>query len=232
MQIINSNLLDKNRREKLKSILEEIFNMEENKQIINDIKGIKLVEPGILHSSSSGRIIDDYIVLPVDKIGDIINNFDEECQIIKSNILHEISHIKLKKVLPRLHKMHQKALEKEDYIMGFTIDIYIEYLTHLESTQYETEKMIDKYMKSINDYNWNFLDYISKIYLIKHSGYIIARAEDARVKEKNYISNFKNIKLRKEIENIQKLLKNIKREDNYTALLPLENIVKKYISND
>lgn len=232
MQIINSNLLDKNRREKLKSILEEIFNMEENKQIINDIKGIKLVEPGILHSSSSGRIIEDFIVLPADKIGDIVNNYNEECQIIKSNILHEISHVKLKKELPQLHEMHQNALVKEDFITGFTIGIYIEYLTHLESTKHETEKMIDQYMQSINDYNWNFQEDISKINFIKHSGYIIARAEDDRVKEKNYISNFKNIKLKKEIENIQKLLKHIKREDNYDTLLPLENIVKQYISND
>lgn len=91
--------------------------------------------------------------------------------------------------------------------------------------------MIDQYLKSINDYNWDFSDDTSKIYLVKHAGYIIARAEDERVKNKNYILNLKNEILRKEIKKIQDILDNTKIEDNYNQLLPIENIVRKYITN-
>lgn len=151
---------------------------------------------------------------------------------IKSNIIHEIYHMKLKRILPKIHKKHKEAYNNEDFITSFTIVIYIEYLTHLESSKYETEKMIDQYLKSINDYNWDFSDDTSKIYLVKHAGYIIARAEDERVKNKNYILNLKNEILRKEIKKIQDILDNIKIEDNYNQLLPIENIVRKYITNE
>ena len=97
--------------------------------------------------------------------------------------------------------------------------------------------MIDQYLKSINNYNWDFSDDISKIYLVKHAGYIIARAKDERdkdkrVKDKSYISNLKNPRVREEIKKIQDILDNIKIEDDYNQLLPIENIVRKYITNE
>lgn len=179
MQIINDNLLDKERKEKLKELIEEIIQIKDIEECIQDIKGIKIIEENILHKDISASIKDGYIIIPINKIGNII-----------------------------------------------------EYLTHLESSKYETEKMIDQYLKSINDYNWDFSDDTSKIYLVKHAGYIIARAEDERVKNKNYILNLKNEILREEIKNIQDILDNIKIEDNYKQLLPIENIVRKYITNE
>ena len=92
--------------------------------------------------------------------------------------------------------------------------------------------MIDQYLKSINNYNWDFSDDISKIYLVKHAGYIIARAKDERVKDKSYISNLKNPRVREEIKKIQDILDNIKIEDDYNQLLHIENIVRKYITNE
>lgn len=231
MQIINDNLLDKERKEKLKELIEEIIQIKDIEECIQDIKGIKIIEENILHKDISASIKDGYIIIPINKIGNITEN-SEEINLIKSNIIHEIYHMKLKRILPKIHKKHKEAYNNEDFITSFTIVIYIEYLTHLESSKYETEKMIDQYLKSINDYNWDFSDDTSKIYLVKHAGYIIARAEDERVKNKNYILNLKNEILRKEIKKIQDILDNIKIEDNYNQLLPIENIVRKYITNE
>lgn len=231
MQIINDNLLDEGRKEKLKELIEEIIQIKDIEEFIQDIKGIKIIKENILHKDISASIKDEYIIIPINKIGNIIENF-EEISLLKSNIIHEIYHMKLQKILPKIHKKHKEAYDNEDFITSFTIVIYIEYLTHLESAKYETEKMIDQYLESINDYNWDFSDDISKIYLVKHAGYIIARAEDERVKNKNYIANLKNERLRVEIENIQYILDNIKIKDDYNQLLSIENIVRKYITNE
>ena len=231
MQIINDNLLDKEREEKLKELIEEIAQIKDIEECIQDIKGIKIIEENILHKDISASIKEEYIIIPINKIGNIIENF-EEISLIKSNIIHEIYHMKLKRILPKIHKKHKEAYESEDFITSFTIIIYIEYLTHLESSKYETEKMIDQYLKSINNYNWDFSDDISKIYLVKHAGYIIARAKDERAKDKSYISNLKNPRVREEIKKIQDILDNIKIEDDYNQLLPIEDIVRKYITNE
>lgn len=231
MKIINDNLLDKEREEKLKELIEEIAQIKDIEECIQDIKGIKIIEENILHKDISASLKEEYIIIPINKIGNIIENF-EEISLIKSNIIHEIYHMKLKRILPEIHKKHKEAYESEDFITSFTIIIYIEYLTHLESSKYETEKMIDQYLKSINNYNWDFSDDISKIYLVKHAGYIIARAKDERVKDKSYISNLKNTRVREEIKKIQDILDNIKIEDDYNQLLHIENIVRKYITNE
>lgn len=231
MEIINDNLLDEEKKEKLKEIIEEIAQIKDIEEFIRDVKGIKIIEKNILHKDISASIKDGYIMIPINKIGNIIES-SEKISLIKSNIIHEIYHMKLQRILPKIHKKHKEAYDNEDFIKSFTIVIYIEYLTHMESAKYETEKMIEQYLESINNYNWDFSKDISKIYLVKHAGYIIARAKDERVKNKNYILNLKNERLREEIKNIQDILDNIKLEDDYNKLLPIENIVRKYITNE
>lgn len=139
MQIINDNLLDKEREEKLKELIKEIAQIKDIEECIQDIKGIKIIEENILLKDISASIKEEYIIIPINKIGNIIENF-EEISLIKSNIIHEIYHMKLKWILPKIHKKHKEAYESEDFITSFTIIIYREYLTHLESSKYETEK--------------------------------------------------------------------------------------------
>lgn len=102
----------------------------------------------------------------------------------------------------------------------------------MESVKFEPEESINEYFDSINNYNWDFSQDESKISLIKHASYIITRAMDERVKNKNYISNLRNYELREKIKNIKAILQNIEIVDDYKQLLSIESIVKRYITNE
>ena len=170
-------------------------------------------------------------MLPVDKTANILNiSNQEELKKLKSNIIHEMCHVELLTLLPKLHKKHELAIQKENYITAFVIIIYIEYLAHLKSVQYESIICIDEFFKSINIYDWDFKDEMSKTYMIKTASYIITRDSDKRVKGRNYIENLKNIELKEKIKEVKILIENTKLfDDNYGQLLRIEEFVTKYI---
>lgn len=230
MQIINDDILDKKREKKLKRIIDEIMQVKDMQEYTKNLKGLKIIKGDILHKDISASIRDDYIIIPITKVENILED-NESVNILKSNILHEICHIKLEKILPEIHEKHKQAYNKEDFITAFTIIIYVEYLAHLESSKYETEKMIEQYFESINNYNWDFLQDISKIYLVKHAGYIIGRAKDKRMIYKDYINNLENYELKEQIIKIQNILESVGIVDDYNKLLPIEKIVRLYITN-
>ena len=58
MQIINDNLLDKERKEKLKELIEEIEKIKDIEKCIQDIKGIKITEENILYRDINNSIKD------------------------------------------------------------------------------------------------------------------------------------------------------------------------------
>lgn len=232
MKIFNKELLSIAQEEKLSSIIHEIVQKEYSNLNSIEIKGIKIIKEGVIHKDVSARMEDGYIILPINKISNVLDsNNEDEIDMLKSNIIHEMYHVQLYNMMPNIHGKHKKSMEDEDYITTFTIIIYIEYLAHLESVKYETIDGINKYYESINNYNWNFTQEQSNLYMIKHASYIIARADDNRIKDKNYIENLKSSELKERIIEVKDLLKNIKISDDYEQLLEIERFVSRYISN-
>ena len=231
MEIINNSILNEKTEIQFRKIINEICEKYYN-EISKNVKGIKIIERGIIHKDISTRWENGYIVIPVNKIEGLFNGNEKEINLIKSNIIHEIYHAKLENELPRIHQQHKEACNKEDYIKAYTIIVYIEYLAHLESVKFEPKESINDYFESINKYNWDFSQDESKIFLIKHASYIITRSMDERVINKNYIANLRNYELREEIKNIKAILHNIEIVDDYEQLLSIENIVKRYITNE
>lgn len=190
-------------------------------------KGIHIISDDLLPSDFDGRLDAKKILLPKNKIEKyFINGMDD---IVKSTIYHELCHIDISNKLPKLHLLHSSSIKNDDYITAFTIMIIIEYLAHLKSYRFETNENRKRYLDSVNSKLWNFNLDTDKILFIKHSPYIIARDHN-----NHFISNLKNVDLKNRLLEIEKEIKKIISKgikDDYSILLNLQEIVKKYINN-
>lgn len=228
MNIENEEKLSENLIKELQFIIDEIIKVNNN-LCLDKLKGVKIVKDSLLDSSSSASYRDNFILLPKNKIEKYIN--ENNYNLIKSTIYHELCHVDIEARLPNLHTLHKKYLQEENYIKVYTIMIYIEYLTHLKSYELETDDNIKIFFKSLNNRNWNFSDEIDCIYFIKCSPYVVARLKH-NYENLNLINNkeFKEHIL--EIKDIFERLELHKDIDDYKILTDLEKYVSIYITND
>lgn len=226
MNINNEAKMDLKYLDKLKEIINTIaipyeFNLDE-------FNGIKIISDSLLHPVSVGNFKDKTILLPKNKTQKYLQ--DENYDLLKSTIYHELCHVDLLNKLPHLHELHKKYMNEENYIKCFTIMIYIEYIAHLKSSKLETPETKEKFYKSVNQRNWDFSDNCDKIMFVKSSPYIIGRDENNK-----YIMKLENFELKERVLEIQSEFENLSSKnyiDNYSILSNLEILVSKYITND
>ena len=226
MNIINEAKMKLEYLDKLKKMCNSLINSAEELDL-RGFKGIKIIQDSLLHPTSDGNTRDKTILLPKDKTEKYLK--EENYDLIKSTIYHELCHIDLSNKLPYLHDLHKQSMEEEDYIKSFTIMIYIEYIAHLKSSKIETCKTKNIFYDSVNKKHWNFLDECDKIMFIKTTPYIIGRDEKSE-----YLNKLENSELRKRILEVAKELKKLPKSnfvDSYYILHDLEILVSKYITN-
>lgn len=227
MKINNEAHISKVYLEKLEDILNQLIN--ENVELnLSNLEQIKIVD-NIENTSSDGRFENNTIILPKNKMEDYIKKDDTNT--IKSTIYHELCHVDLKNKLPQLHNLSEKYRNNEDYIKYFTIMVYIEYISHIMSSKYETDEIIKRFLESVNNRMWNFNDEITRMYFIKCMPYVLGRIN----KHAEYINIIKNNEVKRHIVEAKEIIKRIQNEnlvDDYNILIELENYISKYISND
>lgn len=103
---------------------------------------------------------------------------NENYDLLKSTIYHELCYVDLSNKSPYLHELHKKYMNEENYIKCFTIMICIEYIAHLKSTKFEITETQENFYKSVKQKNWDFSDDCDKIMFIKSFPYIIGRDEN------------------------------------------------------
>jgi len=212
-------------------ILEKLYNTvlgESSELNLSGFKGIKIIFDSSLPPISDGRLEDKILLLPRNKIQRYLHlgNYD----IIKSTIHHELCHVDLANKLPFLHELLNDYMKEENYIKGFTIMIYIEYVVHLKSKKFETFENKIVFFESVNNKKWNFNNDVDKVMFIKVSPYILGRDTDS-----NYLKSVINIELKNRLLEIKKefeKLPTIALIDNYRLLEGLERLVSEYVSND
>lgn len=137
MEINNEAKMQEEYIEALKDIIKNIIsnNPELDLQELEDIKIVNNLQ----NESSDGGFENNVILVPKHKIEEYIK--EENFDIIKSTIYHELCHADLKSKLPQLHVLSDEYRNNEHYVRYFTIMVYIEYISHIMSLKYETEKI-------------------------------------------------------------------------------------------
>lgn len=213
--------------EMLKDIIENIIG--NNPELdLKGLEGIKIVN-NLENEGSGGRFENNVILLPKYKIEEYIK--DENFDTIKSTIYHELCHVDLKSKFQQLHVLSDEYRNNENYVRYFTIMVYIEYISHIMSLEYETEENIKRFLNSINNRTWNFNDEISRIYFIKCAPYVLGRINN----KFEYIDIIKSNEFKVHIVEVKEIIEripNVNLIDDYNILIELENYVSKYISND
>ena len=227
MIIENKTNMNDESMEKLNAICE---NIDENISGFDlcGFKGISIVSDNVLPEISDGRLENMTILLPKRKTEHYFANNND--LLVKSTIYHELCHVDLANKLPNLHALHASCVKKEDYISATTIMVYIEYVAHTNSYNFESAEIRSNFFKSICDWEWDFNNEEHKIYFIKAAPYIIARDPNS-----NFINDLDNEMLRENLIEIRDELKKITKNgiiDDYDKLIDLSRIVKKYINND
>ena len=211
--------------------IEEIITntIDRSKELnLDEVKEIDVVD-NIPNIDSDGRYENDRILLFKDKMEEYLKNGDVDT--IKSIIYHELCHAEAKKRLPQLHALHEKYMEEENYIKGFTIMVYIEYVTHKKSIEYEEKENIKRFLESINNIEWNFENYELKIKFVKYVPYVLVRVFN----NPEYINIIKDREFTDRIIQVKEIIERINNgelTDDYSSLHELEMFVSKYISND
>ncbi len=191
---------------------------------LNGFNGLIIEDDNMFPNSSDGRMINKTILLPKNRTEENLRYANYK---VKSTIYHELCHVDLSNKLPNIHEEYNKSLEKENYVKAFTIHTYIEYITHIKSIKFESEKSIDEFIQSVNNKKWNFSSNEDDIYMVKAAPYIIARNYDlSRIENQNLKNRLFRIK--SELERLEK----IRIEDDYVELFNLEKIIKQYIRNE
>lgn len=227
MKIDNQANIPTNQLYKLENIYNSILKQTKDLDLLN-FKGIRIVEDSLLNSLSDGHFESGIIILPKNKILNYLEN--ENFDILKSTIYHELCHVDLYNKIPRLHKLHKKYNELDNFVKSFTIMIYIEYLAHLKSSKLETIETQTDFFDSVYKLNYDFSNIEHKIYFIKATPYIIGRDINGY-----YVNKIKNMDFKNRIEEVKKVLIKLPKEnliDDYNILNELEKIVSKYITND
>lgn len=202
-----------------------INDLQDKIKVLN-LEGFKkiIIIPDEEFSSSSsdgsmGR--DKNIYLPKKRTE---NNIDTNIEKVKSTIYHEFCHVDLFNKLPKIHKYYFKNYDEKNAIRTHTIEVYIEYITHLKSIELETRKMYEEFIESINNHKWIFNSRQDIVYMIKCSPYIISRDPDlSHIADNSLVE--KLIEIKRELERLYK--NGIK--DDYSKLSRLEGIIAKYI---
>lgn len=227
MEINNEAKMQEKYIEILKDIIENII--RNNPELdLQGLESIKIVD-NLENESSDGRSENNVILLPKYKIEEYIK--DENFDTIKLTIYHELCHVDLKSKLPQLHALSDEYRNNENYVRYFTIMVYIEYISHIMSLEYETEENVKRFLNSINNRTWNFNDEISRIYFIKCVPYVLGRINN----KFEYIDIIKNKEFKVHIVEVKEIIEripNVNLIDDYNILIELENYVSKYISND
>ena len=227
MNIDNEEKMDLKYLDKLKELCDSIMDFTYNLDL-KGFNGIKIISDSLLHPTSDGNLKEKTMLLPKNKTQKYLQN--ENYDLLKSTIYHELCHVDLANKLPKLHELHKKYIDEENYIKCFTIMIYIEYIAHLKSSKLETIKTQKNFYESINQKKWDFSNECDKIIFIKSSPYIIGRDI-----ENKYINEITNYELKKKILEVKielEKLPTINFIDNYSILNDLEILVSKYITND
>lgn len=197
---------------------------------LTHLKAIKIIDDGILFKDSDGHfdLEKGMILFQISNLKNYIDN--DNYDILKSIIFHELCHVDLYAKIPSLHKEHIIACKNENYIKSFTIMVYIEYLAHIKSCKYEKENNIIGLITSINKKKWDFNNEIDLIYFVKYVPYVLGKC----YRKEEYLNKLSNEKYLERISEFRKVLCDItngKLINNYDDLKELENIVKKYIHN-
>lgn len=225
MNIYNKCNLDLKYEKNLNLLLNDL---DTSKLNLYGFRGIEVLEDKFFNEFSDGKTNDGLISLPKSKIQDYLKN--ENIDVIRSTIYHELVHIDLSNRYPNIHKVYNESLDSDDYIKTYTIIIFIEFMAHKESTKYETKTNQEIFYNSVNSLKLNFNNDVDKVYFVKYIGYILGRLNskfDINIIKSDEIKS-RSIEFQKELDLIQQ------REicDDYCILLGLEEVVKKYISND
>ncbi|WP_323616476.1 hypothetical protein [Erysipelothrix rhusiopathiae] len=171
---------------------------------------------------SDGRYSQGVIIIPIEKIDSQI----KDGTIVK-NLQHELMHAEFERLFPQIHEAAYDAIENEQYEDFFVINVFVEYYVHKMGRD-EDEEIVKGFLKSFENYNFNFRDELDQIKFKKYLPYLLYRVELMETEDlKKYISN--NYVLQKCIE-LHQFLRN-KNISDYRDDLTEINSIKRSFSN-
>jgi len=210
LEIVNKCRLNDKQNLLLNEILTDLEDNHISGFNLSNFKGIRIADDNYLPSFSDGRLENQQVLLPYEKlINALANAYTDEYKKLRTTIYHELVHLDLENKYPQLHNLYKKLVAQENYVKATPIQIWMEYNAQETSEKLSVGSAIKIYFDSVCDFTWNLNDANDLVLLEKHLPYIIARINGQHLNREESLSRIKNGEVRKIILDVEEILKRL-----------------------